>query len=92
MGYALPTYTAIVKNCPHPNAAKLFVHYILTDGSYPWTVEDMGGFSSNKTIPTNKDNEGTWSEWLPKLVRLNNKASLKLRQDILDFWYQYGAK
>lgn len=92
MGYALPTYTLIVKNCPHPNAAKLFVHYILSDGHYPWTVEDMGGFSSNKKAPANKENEGTWSEWLPKLVRLDNKVALKLRQDMLDFWLENSSK
>jgi iron(III) transport system substrate-binding protein len=92
MGYALPTYALIVKNSPHPNAAKLFIHYILSDGHYPWTVDDMGGFSSNKKAPAHKDNEGTWNEWLPKLVRLDNKQALKMRQDMLDFWLQYGSK
>lgn len=86
MGYALPTYGLIVKNCPHPNAAKLFIHYILSDGHYPWTVDDMGAFSSNKTAPVNKENEGTWEEWTHKLIRLDNKAALKMRQDVLDFW------
>ncbi|HCM26075.1 MAG TPA: ABC transporter substrate-binding protein [Treponema sp.] len=88
MGYALPTYALLVKNAPHPNAAKLFIHYLLSDGHSPWTVNDMGGFSSNTGAPAHKDNEGTWNVWQPKLVRLDNKVALKLRQDILDFWLE----
>lgn len=92
MGYALPTYALIVKNAPHPNAAKLFVHYILSEGHAPWTVEDMGAFSPNKNAKPHKDNEGSWSDWMPKLVRLDNKVALKMRQEILDFWLMYGSK
>lgn len=91
MGYALPTYALIVKKAPHPNAAKLFVHYVCTpEGIAPWTVDNMGGYSSNSAAFVNPANEGAWSVWLPKLLRLDNKGAMKMRQDILDFWLMYG--
>ncbi len=92
MGYALPTYALIVKNAPHPNAAKLFVHYILSEGHTPWTVDDMGAFSPNSRASSHPDNEGTWAEWLPKLLKLDNRLALRMRQEILDFWLQYGGR
>ncbi len=92
MGYALPTYTLLVNNSPHPNAARLFVHYLLTpEGIAPWTKDDMGAFSPNPKAAVNPDNEGTWAEWLPQLSRIDVKAAVELRQDMLDMWLQYGA-
>ncbi len=91
MGYALPTYALLVKNAPHPNAAKLFLRYVCTpEGIAPWTVDNMGGYSSNVEAFVNPANEGSWQVWLPKLLRLDNKSAMKLRQDILDFWLLYG--
>jgi len=93
MGYALPTYALIVKNAPHPNAAKLWIHFMLTaEGIAPWTVDDLGAYSSNPAVPYHPDNEGSWADWAPKLLRLDNKRSMPLRQEIMDFWLQYGAQ
>lgn len=92
MGYALPTYALMVKNCPHPNAAKLLIHFILSEGHTPWTARDMGAFSPNQKAPPHPDNEGTWSDWQKRLLRIDNKVALKLRQDILDLWLEYGHK
>ncbi len=92
MGYALPTYALIVKNAPHPNAAKLFVRYVCTpEGIAPWTVDSVGGYSSNSSAFVNPANEGSWNEWLPKLLRLDNRNAMKLRQEVLDFWLVYGG-
>lgn len=93
MGYALPTYAITVKNAPHPNAARLWVRYMLTpEGITPWTVDDMGGFSPNPRVPTHPDNEGTWAEWEKHLLPLDNKRAMALRQAILDFWLKHGAR
>lgn len=93
MGYALPTYALIVKNAPHPNAAKLWIHYMLTEeGIAPWTTVDLGAYSSNPGVSYHPGNEGSWATWLPKLLRLENKSAMTMRQDILDFWLQYGAQ
>lgn len=87
MGYALPTYLVMAKNAPHPNAAKLFIHYLLTpEGMKPWTVDDMGGFSTNPNAFVNPMNEGTWADWEKKLVTLDLKAAAALRQKVSDFW------
>jgi len=91
MGYALPTYALMIKGAPHPNAAKLFIRYILSDGHQPWTVRDMGAFS-----PTSggdqSENEGQLGGLVGRLLKLDNKVALKLRQEILDFWLQHGVK
>lgn len=93
MGYALPEYVVIVKNAPHPNAAKLWVHFSLTtEGISTWTIADVGGFSANPRVPTHPDNEGTWTAWEKRLLPIDNKRSMGLRQDVLDFWLKYGAK
>ncbi len=93
MGYQLPTYAVLVNNAPHPNAAKLFIHYLLTpEGIAPWTKDDMGGFSPNPNAFVNPNNEGTWADWQKVLVRLDNKTAMSQRQALSDFWLQYGAK
>jgi ABC-type Fe3+ transport system substrate-binding protein len=93
MGYALPTYALTVNKAPHPNAAKLWVRFMLTsEGSAPWTLDDMGCYSPNRTLIYHPDNEIPWSEWAPHLLRLDNKRGMALRQDILDFWLEHGAK
>lgn len=86
MGYALATYTALVKNAPHPNAAKLFIRFLLTpEGIKPW-LEDMGGYSPNPAGYVHPDNEGTWAEWVPKLVFVENDKLVKISQEINDLW------
>lgn len=93
MGYALPTYALTVKNSPHPNAAKLWVHFMLSaEGAAPWVTDDLGCYSPNPAVPVHPDNEGSWTEWQKKLLRLDNKNAMRLRQDLLDFWLQYGAQ
>ena len=93
MGYALPTYAVIAKDAPHPNAARLWIHYVLTpEGVSPWTVDDMGGFSSNPNAAVHPDNEGTWAEWEKHLLSFDNKTSLALRQRLLDFWLQNSKR
>ncbi len=93
MGYALPTYLVMAKNAPHPNAAKLFIHYLLTpEGIAPWTVDDMGGFSTNPNAFVNPKNEGTWADWEKQLITLDLKAATQLRQKVSDFWLANTAK
>lgn len=93
MGYALPAYALVVKNAPHPNAARLWVRYMLTpEGISPWTVDDMGSFSPHPRVPMHPDNEGTWAQWEKHLLPLDNRRAMALRQDILDFWLKHGAR
>jgi ABC-type Fe3+ transport system substrate-binding protein len=93
MGYQLPTYLVMAKNAPHPNAAKLFVHFLLMpEGFKPWS-DDMGGFSTNPNVPVNPMNEGSWADWEKKLIQLDIDAAAKFRQKVSDFWLtNYNAK
>ncbi|MDX9801237.1 MAG: ABC transporter substrate-binding protein [Spirochaetia bacterium] len=86
MGYALATYTSLVKNAPHPNAAKLFIRFLLTpEGIEPW-LTDMGGYSPNPAGFVNPKNEGTWAEWKPKLIFVEDDKLMKLSQEVNDLW------
>jgi iron(III) transport system substrate-binding protein len=76
----------MVKNAPHPNAAKLFIRFLLTpEGFKPWS-DDMGSFSPNPNVPVNPMNEGSWADWEKKLMPLDLKAAASLGQKVSDFW------
>jgi iron(III) transport system substrate-binding protein len=88
MGYALATYIAQVNGAPHPNAAKLFTHFVLTEeGVAPWVLEDLGGYSSNPEVSANPEDEiGSWTNWREYLVTFDPVAAIEMRQDLQDFW------
>ncbi len=88
MGYALPTYVAQVTGSPHPNAAKLFTHYVLTEeGVKPWALADLGGYSPNPEVSANPADEvGVWADWKPLLFSFDPAKAIAIRQDLLDYW------
>ena len=50
-----PAFLMMTKNAKNPNAAKLFIEYLLTkEGFAPW-AKDVGSYSSNPGIPVNSD-------------------------------------
>ncbi len=89
VGFAMPTYMVIPTNAPHPNAARLWARFLLTEeGSFPpWTTV-VGGFSPNQTISASKDNPFTssWSEWLDVLLMFDPMQSAAVRRDLIDMW------
>lgn len=88
MGYALPTFVAQVNGAPHPNAAKLFTHFVLTEeGVSPWVLADLGGYSSNLEVSANPEDEiGSWENWKNYLIAFDPAEAIKIRQDLTDFW------
>jgi iron(III) transport system substrate-binding protein len=88
MGYALPTFIAQVNGAPHPNAAKLFTHFVLTEeGVTPWVLDDLGGYSPNPEVSANPDDEiGSWENWKEYLITFDPEEAIKIRQDLVDFW------
>lgn len=88
MGYALPTYVAIVNGAKHPNAAKLFTHFVLTEeGVAPWALHDLGGYSPNKEVSMHPDDElGGWEDWKKLMFIFDPAEAIKIRQDLQDFW------
>jgi iron(III) transport system substrate-binding protein len=88
MGYALPTFVAQVNGAPHPNAAKLFTHFVLTEeGVAPWVLEDLGGYSPNPEVSANPEDEiGSWENWKELLITFDPEEAIRIRQDLTDFW------
>jgi len=55
MGLFKTSFLGIATNAPHPNAAKLFIRFILSeDGFAPW--DTIGSFPAAEGIPVNEDN------------------------------------
>lgn len=47
-GVSYPTLLLIADRAPHPNAAKLLIHYMMDEGFYPWN--EPGDYSSRTSI------------------------------------------
>jgi len=86
-GYHYPAYILLVKNAPHPNAAKLFIRTVLTDeGAKAWT-QDMGNFSTNPENSYADDNPlGGLDAWKEVTWPLTLEATAEYFRDVLDFW------
>lgn len=90
VGYASPKFAMLVTKAAHPNAAKLFIHYVLSPGGMT-PVLDNGGFASNpatkmtadtKRIPGLKpDHSDLFLFGLDTL-----KQDWDMRQDTQDTW------
>ncbi|GAB4539533.1 MAG: ABC transporter substrate-binding protein [Anaerolineae bacterium] len=49
MGVQTQAYLAIINQAPHPNAAKLFINFILNEGFEPWNV--IGDYAARTDVP-----------------------------------------
>jgi iron(III) transport system substrate-binding protein len=55
MGIYKTSFLGIANNAPHPNAAKLFIKFILSpDGFAPW--DEIGTYPAAEGLPVNEDN------------------------------------
>jgi len=55
MGIFKTSFLAIANNAPHPNAAKLFIKFILSEEGYdPWNK--IGTYPAAEGLPTHEDN------------------------------------
>ncbi len=94
IGYASGTHVAVVNGGPNPNAARLFVRFLLTEeGVGPWVLEDLGGYSPNPQVGVHADDElGSWAAWQPQLVQLDDELTWAIGQDILDLWLMNAGR
>ena len=87
-GFLYPGYGLIAKGTKSPNAAKLFVHYLLTEeGIANQTVD--GKVSSNAEVGMPEDEPSGISRHLDKLMVFNSATAgedFEKRQDWQDFW------
>lgn len=88
IGFAKPGYGLIADGTDSPNAAKLFLHYMMTaDGVMPMTSD--GKLSGNGAVPANpKDvsNAAALVDDLTPHIAATGMDDFDLRQDWQDFW------
>jgi iron(III) transport system substrate-binding protein len=84
-GFFYPSFLLIRNNAQNPNAAKLFIEYLLTEeGFAPWSGS-LGTYSSNPNIkPYPGDN--TLDVWSRILVLESPEFIFQHRADVEEFW------
>ncbi|MBN2220138.1 MAG: ABC transporter substrate-binding protein [Kosmotogaceae bacterium] len=88
-GFYYPSYMMLTSNAAHPNAAKLFIEYLLTEeGFAPWAGSE-GTYSSNPNIlPYPGDN--AFDVWEKVLIGEDPEFLFNNRLDVEDFWNMYA--
>ncbi|WP_395984399.1 ABC transporter substrate-binding protein [Actinomadura sp. 9N407] len=87
-GFSYPKYATITTGSTHPNAAKLFVHFVMSKEGF--TLESgSGGVSGNKSVGASPNNPPGLDNWDTQLFGFTAGTLLddfRNRQDIQDFW------
>lgn len=87
IGYASGTHAVMVNGSAHPNAAKLFIRFLLTREGVAPHMKNIGVYSTNMDIPVHADDKlGAWEDWSKYMVVLDNELTWEIGQDILDLW------
>jgi len=88
VGFANPSYGLIAAETDSPNAAKLFVHFMLTEeGVSPMTVD--GKVSGNSAVPQHPEEASGVAALADRLtphIAATGGADFDKRQDWQDFW------
>ncbi|MEU4324866.1 ABC transporter substrate-binding protein [Nonomuraea dietziae] len=87
VGFSYPKYVAIAAKSRHPNAAKLYVHFIMTEEGVKHEIGE-GGISGNATVKPLVTPPGL-SDWKGQLFHTDPKGllgDLQNRQTVSDFW------
>lgn len=87
IGYHYPAYLQMIANAPHPNAAKLFISFLLEEeGVSAWT-SDLGAYSTNPNVkPLPEDPIGGLSDWAKVTWTYDAETAARTRGKVLDFW------
>jgi len=84
MGLFKTSYLAIANNAPHPNAAKLFIKFILSaDGMEPWTK--IGTYPAADGLPVFEDNLPL-DQMLKEVYIMNPIYDWENVSKVRDFW------
>jgi iron(III) transport system substrate-binding protein len=87
-GFVYPGFGLIAKGTKSPNAAKLFIHYLMTEeGISNQTVD--GKMSSNSQVPANPDEQSGIAEHMGEMMPYDSSTSADdydAREDWQDFW------
>ncbi len=83
-GFYYPIFAQMTKNAKNPNAAKLFIEYLLTaEGFAPWS-SDVGSYSSNPNVPVN-DGDHPVAFWEERLVPEDPEFIFRNRSKVEEF-------
>ncbi|GAA3021737.1 ABC transporter substrate-binding protein [Streptosporangium longisporum] len=86
-GFSYPKYVAIAAKSKHPNAAKLYVRFIMTEEGVKHEIGE-GGVSGNGTVKPLVVPPGL-TDWQGQLFHTDPKGllgDLQNRQTVSDFW------
>jgi iron(III) transport system substrate-binding protein len=84
MGIFKTSFLAIATNAPHPNAAKLFIKFILSeDGFAPWN--ELGTYPAAEGITVNKDNLPI-DQLMPQVWEMDPVFDWNNVSKVRDFW------
>ncbi len=93
IGYASGTHVAVVNGSPNPNAARLFVRYLLTEEGVAPFMGDIGVYAPNPAVPVHPDDDlGSWDAWRQYLVVLDDELTWERSQDVLDLWFIHAGR
>ena len=84
MGIFKTSFLGIANNAPHPNAAKLFIRFILSEAGYaPWN--EIGTYPAVEGLPTNENNLPL-AELLPQVWEMDPIFDWENVSKVRDFW------
>ena len=84
MGLFKTSFLAIANNAKHPNAAKLFIRFILSDAGFaPWN--ELGSWPAAEGIATNEDNIPL-TELMPQVWEMDPIFAWNNTSKFRDFW------
>jgi iron(III) transport system substrate-binding protein len=84
MGVFKTSFLGVAANAPHPNAAKLFIKFILTEeGFSPWN--ELGSYPAAEGISVNEDNLPL-EELLPQVWEMDPIFDWNNVSKVRDFW------
>ncbi len=84
MGIFKTSFLGIANNAPHPNAAKLFIRFALSEAGYdPW--KKIGTYPAVDGLPTHEDNIPL-DELLPQVWEMDPIFDWENVSKVRDFW------
>ena len=84
MGVFKTSYLAIANNAPHPNAAKLFIRFALSEAGFePWN--EIGSYPAAEGLPVFKDNLPL-AELKPQVWEMDPVFDWENVSKVRDFW------